>query len=380
MGAYLDHNATTPLDMRVLAEMLPYMQWQHGNASSLHQHGRIARQAVERAREQVAALVGAHPAEVIFTSGGTEANNLAIAGFHALHKSVPVLCSAVEHASVLEPVMRCHRGSARTLPVDEAGRVRMTELINTLAGKQHLVAVMMANNETGVVQDIEAVSAVVRDSRSWLHCDAVQAAGKMVVDFRRSGAHMMSLSAHKLLGPKGIGALIRDRSVPLAPILNGGDQESGLRAGTENVAAIVGFGKAAELAGQELAMRQNRMMLLRDRLEYRLREIPAVRIFGVSTNRLCNTVCFAVPGIEGESLLMMLDEQQFAVSSGSACHSMRHEPSHVLLAMGVDTETARRAIRVSVGPDSEAVEIDEFVDCLRGLVNNGANAMASAWA
>lgn len=380
MGAYLDHNATTPLDTRVLEEMLPFLQRRHGNPSSLHRHGRIARQAVEQAREQVAELVNAHPSEVMFTSGGTEANNLAITGFRVRHPSIPVLCSAIEHASVLEPVSHCQPASGGVLPVDEAGRLLLPALAARLESNRHLVSVMMANNETGVIQDIRTISAVVRDHHSWLHCDAVQAAGKMVVDFHDCGAHLMSISAHKVYGPQGVGALIHDRTVELTPLLEGGDQEAGLRAGTENVAAIVGFGRAAELARQELDLRRQQMAGLRERLEQRLNALSGVRIFAQQAERLANTVCFAVPGFEGESLLMTLDECGFAVSSGSACHSQRHEPSHVLLAMGIDRTLASRAIRVSIGQDTRARDIDDFVDCLRQQLSSPATMLASAWA
>ncbi|MES0874383.1 cysteine desulfurase family protein [Sinimarinibacterium thermocellulolyticum] len=368
MPTYLDHNATTPLDARVLEAMLPYLSGPYGNASSLHRFGRAARDAVERAREQVAALVGCQPGEIVWTSGGTEANNLAVKGVAAVRRG-RLLYGATEHPAVMEAALAlAGERDVAAVAVDAQGIVDWSALAAQLAqGPVALVALMRANNETGVVQDLARAAALVHEAGAWLHVDAVQAAGRIAVDFRALGADLMSLSSHKLYGPKGIGALVRRAEVDLVPLHHGGPQEKGLRGGTENVAAIVGFGVAAELARQELERRTRHTLALRERLEAGLATLPGVRVFAAGVERLPNTVQFALPGFDGEALLMQLDRKGFAVSSGSACASGKHEPSHVLLAMGVEPEIARGAIRVSLGVDNTAEQIDAFVETLRAL-------------
>ncbi|MFC4252013.1 MAG: cysteine desulfurase family protein [Sinimarinibacterium flocculans] len=379
MPAYLDHNATTRVDPRVLEAMLPYLSGPYGNASSLHRFGRAARDAVERARVQVASLVGAQPGEVVWTSGGTESNNLAIKGVAALHPG-RVLYGATEHPAVMEAAEAL--GDQRTVEavaVDGQGLVDWPAFARQLErGPVALVALMRANNETGVIQDVARAAPMVRAAGARLHVDAVQAAGKMALDFEALGADLMSLSSHKLYGPKGIGALVRRAGIDLWPLHHGGPQEKGLRGGTENVAAIVGFGEAAELAEREWQARAGHVGVLRERLEAALRELPGVVIFGAQVERLPNTVQFALPGYDGEALLMQLDRKGFAVSSGSACASGKGEPSHVLLAMGLSRETARGAIRVSLGVASTAEEVDGFVDALRVLGSAGRGAVAGA--
>lgn len=379
MPAYLDHNATTRVDPRVLEAMLPYLSGPYGNASSLHRFGRAARDAVERARVQVASLVGAQPGEVVWTSGGTESNNLAIKGVAALHPG-RVLYGATEHPAVMEAAEAL--GDQRTVEavaVDGQGLVDWPAFARQLEqGPVALVALMRANNETGVIQDVARAAPMVRAAGARLHVDAVQAAGKMALDFEALGADLMSLSSHKLYGPKGIGALVRRAGIDLWPLHHGGPQEKGLRGGTENVAAIVGFGEAAELAEREWQARAGHVGVLRERLEAALRELPGVVIFGAQAERLPNTVQFALPGYDGEALLMQLDRKGFAVSSGSACASGKGEPSHVLLAMGLSRETARGAIRVSLGVASTAEEVDGFVDALRVLGSAGRGAVAGA--
>jgi cysteine desulfurase len=369
---YLDHNATTPLDARVLEAMLPYLTGPYANPSSPHRPGRAARDAVEQARAQVAALVGADPGEVIFTSGGTEANNFAIKGVAATAAKGRLLHSAVEHPCVLEP-MRALAGQGwkvEAIAVDGEGRVDATAFARQLAGGDvRLASCMVANNETGVIQDVARVGQMARDAgkKTIVHADAVQACGKVAVDFRDLRVDLMSLSSHKIHGPKGAGALIVDASVDLQPLLHGGGQERNLRGGTENVAAIVGFGAAAELARLELGMRRAHLLRLQDRLEAQLAPVPGLRIFGTRAPRLPNTTQFAVPGVHSATLLGLLDKQGFAVSSGSACASGTDEPSHVLLAMGVPAELAWCAIRVSLGKDNTEAEVDRFVAALREL-------------
>lgn len=371
MSVYLDNNATTPVDERVLDSMLPYMRDQFGNPSSSYLLGRQARAAINLAREQVAALVNAHPSQVVFTSGGTEANNLAIKGTADRMSSGLIAISEAEHHSVSEAAqsMNDTGWTILKIAVDESGSIEDSSLNAVLNKVPKLVSVMLANNETGVVNDITPVAELARQCGAILHTDAVQAAGKIPVDFLATGAHMMSISAHKLYGPKGAGALIVDKAIDTKPLLHGGGQEKGRRAGTENVAAIVGFGKAAELAQAELDRRFNHMQGLREYLENRLvTEFPQIRIFGQQAARLPNTIFFAVPGVDGETLLMALDQDGFAVSSGSACGTGEVEPSHVLQAMGVDSEQARGAVRVSMGKDSSRDELERFITNLKDKV------------
>jgi cysteine desulfurase len=383
MIVYLDHNATTPLDERVLEVMLPYLREQYGNPSSGHQTGRAARAGIDRAREQVSALVGAHPSQVIFTSGGTEANNLALKGVTGCLSPGLIALSAVEHDSVSIPARTLRRQGWETaeIPVDGVGCIDEAGLSAVLARKPKMLAVMQANNETGIVYNTAPIAAAARESGAILLTDAVQAAGKIVVDFGAGGAHLMSLSAHKIYGPKGVGALIVDKALDLEPLLHGGGHEKGRRAGTENVAAIVGFGQAAELARSELVMRRDHLQPLRSYLENRLQtEMPQMVIFGAQAERLPNTTFFAVPGLDGETLLMALDQAGLAVSSGSACGSGEVGSSHVLLAMKIGRDLARGAIRVSLGRGTRHSDIDRFVDCfkqqLQVLRNFGAMAYA----
>ncbi len=363
MAIYLDHNATTPLAAEVLEAMLPYLRQHYANPSALHEPGRRARAAIERAREQVAALAGAHPSQVIFTSGGTEANNLALKGCMRGMGLRRLAVSAVEHASVREPAREL---GATEIGVDEQGRVSPRHLAACLREQRpQLLSVMLANNETGVVQDIAGLAGMAREAGVIVHTDAVQAAGKLRLDFAASGVHMLSLSAHKIRGPKGVGALVVDKALELAPLLSGGGQEKGRRSGTENVAGIVGFGCAAERAAANLAQRRRRLAALRDALEARLAAIDGISVFGAAVERLPNTSFFAVDGIDGETLLMSLDVNGVAVASGSACASKQTTPSHVLMAMGVNETLARGAIRVSLGEDNTLGDIERFVAILK---------------
>jgi len=360
---YLDHNATTPVDERVLEAMLPYMREHFGNASSVHAEGRLARQAIERAREQVAALVGAHPSQVIFTSGGTEANNLALKGVCLADPGTRLAVSSVEHASVLAPAKRL---GAEFLPVDGQGRLQLPALEASLSEGCKLVSVMLVNNETGIIEDIAAIAERTRQRGALLHTDAVQAAGKIEVDMQALGVQMLSLSAHKIYGPKGIGALVVDKAVSLEPLLHGGGHEKGHRAGTQDVPAIVGFGMAAELARQEGVERSRSLLGLRQDLEQRLQVVvPGVEIFSHQAERVSNTCFFSVPGIDGEALLLALDDAGFAVSSGSACDSKNSGPSHVLTAMGIEEATARGAIRVGLGQVNTREQLVAFTTALQ---------------
>ncbi len=368
---YLDHNATTPVDPRVAAVVAEQMRRNFGNPSSRHGVGRAARAALEEARARVAALVAAEPAQVVFTSGGTEANNLALKGF-VRAMGVRRLCvSAVEHASVRAPARFLASQGVEMLeiPVDAHGRVTPTALEACLAGAgPTLVSVMAVNNETGVIQDIPALAEVVRRHGGWFHCDAVQAAGKIPLDWRALGVHLLSLSGHKLGAPKGAGALVVDKAVDLEPLFHGGGQERGRRPGTEAVPAWVGFGLAAALAVEERPARERCWRELQQRLEAGLRRrFPEVVIFAESAPRVANTTFFALPGLDGEALLLALDEAGFAVGSGSACG--RGEPSYVLQAMGVERELAQGALRVSFGVGDEGGQVNAFLDALEAVVS-----------
>ncbi|HED19608.1 MAG TPA: cysteine desulfurase [Gammaproteobacteria bacterium] len=363
MKLYLDYNASTPLDERVLAVMTDCMGGMPGNPSSTHQFGRALRARLDIAREQVAALAGVQPSQVIFTGGGSEANNLALHAVTAGRPATRLAVSQIEHPSVLEPA-RALTGQGWQLDlieVDAQCRVTVQALTEKLHRDTRLVSVMTANNETGVIQDIAGLAAQVRSVGAIFHTDAIQAAGKIALDFESSGAHLLTLSAHKIYGPRGVGALIVDKSLQLAPLIYGGGQEKGLRAGTENVAGIAGFGVAAELAKMQLEQRAAQLRGLRDRLEQGLARYAGITVFAGKADRLPNTVQLAVAGIDGETLLMQLDRTGIAVSSGSACASGKNEASHVLMAMGVNADIAHGAIRISLGKDTTASDIDALL-------------------
>jgi cysteine desulfurase len=363
---YLDHNATTPIDDRVLEAMLPFLKTFYGNPSSLYRLGRVGRSAIDAAREQLATLIGVQPGQIIFTSGGTEANNLALA---TLAPQAGLAVSAIEHPSVIEPALNLKSLGHRLtlLNVDANGQITQDAIDEVILLKPGLVSMMLANNETGVVQNIAHYADQLRVQGIKVHTDAVQALGKIPVDFNRLGVHLMSLSSHKIYGPKGCGALVFEKSVAIKPVLLGGGQEQGLRAGTENVAAIVGFGKAAELAKTELAERCAHLLKLRKLLEQGLSANPGLTVFARQAERLANTVQMGIHGIDGEMLLMQLDQKGIAVSSGSACASGLNEPSPVLVAMGVDPAQAKTAIRISLGKANTEAEIFEFIKQLKSL-------------
>ena len=383
LTVYLDHNATTPLDERVLEAMLPHLRGNYGNPSSVHAAGREARAALDRAREQVAALVNAHPSQVIFTSGGTEANNAAVKGVAFAAEPGGVLVGPTEHASIRGPVdsLQSRGWQLGQAASDESGVVTPQDLRAALDRETRLVSIMWANNETGVVNPVAELAACCGEQSVLFHTDAVQAAGKLEIDFPASGAQLLSLSAHKLYGPKGTGALIVDKAVSLEPLLHGGGQERGRRGGTENIAAIAGFGKAAELAKAELSGRYRHTQKLRDYFEQELgRVLPQAVIFAAAAERLPNTSFFAIPPLEGRTLIMALDRLGFAVASGSACGSEQQEPSHVLKAMGVASELAHGAVRVSFGQQNSEGEVDSLIQALTSQVKQlqGMGA-ATAW-
>jgi cysteine desulfurase len=367
---YLDHNATTRIDERVLEAMLPFLRGEYGNASSRHEAGTRARKAVDRARQQVAAAVNVQPPQVVFVSGGTEANNLFVRGAAAYLKPSQIAISAIEHPCVAKPAQDLGRQGwrVRKLAVDVNGRVDPSDVDAALAVPTGLVSVMTANNETGVIQAVAEVAVKVRAAGAWMHTDAVQALGKIALDFDALGVHAMTLSAHKIYGPKGAGALVIDRRLQLRPVIHGGGHEGGYRSGTENVPAIVGFGAACELAVSRLEQTARHTRALRDRVEQGLLAQGAT-IFGHGAARLPNTTYFAFEHIDGETLVIELDKAGFAVASGAACSSTSTDPSTTLLAMGVEPEFARGAVRVSFGVDNTPEQVNEFLAALSGTVD-----------
>lgn len=369
LPAYFDHNATTPLDRRVLEAMLPYFREHYGNPSSRHGFGREARRAVDVAREQVAHAVGAHVSQVYFVSGGTEGNNLLIKGAAARLEPSQVAVSALEHPSVMKPAQELpgQGWKLRKLAVDSAGRLDMADLESALREPTGLVSVMLANNETGVVQNVAMAAEKARDAGAIVHTDAVQVLGKLPIGFADLNVHAMTLSAHKVYGPKGVGALILDKRLDIKSQITGGGHEKGLRAGTENVPAIVGFGIACELAASRLQQFSPGIRQMRQRLDHELLALGAV-LFGDSAERLPNTCYFAFPGVDGEALVMGLDRAGFAVASGSACSSGSGDPSPVLQAMGVERELARGAVRVSLGKDNDMAQVERFLQALQGEI------------
>jgi cysteine desulfurase len=357
---YLDWNATAPLRAEARAAALAALEV-NGNPSSVHGEGRAARRLVEQAREQVAALVGAEPRNVVFTSGGTEANMLALVPREPRQR---LLASAIEHRSVLAGG-RFPAGSVEHLSVSGDGQIDLAALEQRLAalGSPVLVSIMAANNETGVVQPVSQAARLVHSAGGLLHVDAVQAAGRIACDITAMGGDLLTLSAHKIGGPKGVGALIgRTGLDAVKPLITGGGQERGARAGTENVAGIAGFGAAAAAARASLAAEAARMAALRERLETGLKAAtPEVLVFGVEAERLPNTTLFAAPGMKAETAVIAFDLEGVAVSAGAACSSGKIQPSHVLAAMGVPPELARAAVRVSLGPATMESDVDRFI-------------------
>jgi cysteine desulfurase len=371
MAVYLDNNATTALDERVLEAMLPYMGQVTGNPSSVHRFGRLQKDAIEQARESVAQLLGARAEQLVFTSGGTESNNLLLQGFsrqvYEQNASSRIAVSAVEHMSLLEPAQHLPL-ELDLIPVDENGCVSLQAVEQVMTEQTSLVSVMSANNETGVIQNLTPLIEFARERNCFFHTDASQAAGKISLNFVESGAHAMTISAHKLYGPAGVGALVIDKRLPITKIQFGGSQEKNLRAGTENVPAIVGFGKAAELAKNELQARSQHLRVLRDALEKGLKKFTTVTLFAENVPRLPNTVQFGVEGFDGETLLMQLDRKAIAVSSGSACTSGKTEPSHVLKAMKVPDSLANSAVRVSFGKTNTMSDVDALLMALHDII------------
>jgi cysteine desulfurase len=357
---YLDNNATTPVLPEVFEAMRPYFSEQFGNASSIHHHGQQTRSAVENARESVAALLGCKPSEIVFTSGGTEADNLAIAGLIA--NGTHLITSAIEHHAVLHACK--HRQATgcevTVLPVDGSGRVDPADVRSALRSNTKLISIMMANNETGALQPVEEIGAIAAEAGVCFHTDAVQAAGKVAIDVNRIGCHALCISGHKMHAPQGVGALFVRRGTALQPLMHGGRHERSRRAGTENVPGIVALGKAAQMAREALDRGDDRnMAALRDLLQQGiLAQVEDAGVNGKAAPRVPNSTNLHFEGIDAEALVIALDLKGLAVSTGAACSSGAIEPSHVLLAMGLSPNRARASVRFSLGKQTTAEDID----------------------
>ena len=370
---YMDHNATTPLREDVLEAMLPYLRGEFGNASSLHYFGIQARRAVEAAREKVATALGAQLREIIFTGCGTEADNQAIKGvmFANRGKGDHIITSRIEHKAVLQTCQYLEKQGFRVtyLPVDEYGLVNPDDVAQAITGRTVLVSVMFANNEVGTIQPIGAIAQVCRERGVYFHTDAVQTVGKLPIDVSELGVDLLSLSAHKFYGPKGVGALYVRKGVRVDPLLHGGHQEWGRRAATENVAGIVGLGRALELRLGEMDAEAERLTALRERLYAGLlARIPHVYLNGHPSERLPGTLNVCFEYIEGEGIIMGLDLAGVAVSSGSACTSAELSPSHVLLAMGVPPAVAQGSIRFGLGRENSEADVDYVLEKLPPII------------
>jgi cysteine desulfurase len=370
---YLDHNATTPLREEVFEAMLPYLRQEFGNASSLHSFGRAARKAIETAREQVAAALGAKPREIVFTGCGTESDNQAVKGvaFASRDRGDHVITSQVEHKAVIETCQYLEQHGFRVtyLPVDEHGRVNPGDVAQSITDRTVLVSVMFANNEVGTIQPIAEIGRICQENGVTFHTDAVQAVGKLPVDVDELGIDLLSASAHKFYGPKGIGVLYVRQGVRLDSLLHGGHQERGRRAATENVAGIVGLGTALELRLGEMAEETERLTSLRDRLHAGvIEQIDHVYLNGHPTARLPGTLNLSFDYVEGEGIIMGLDLAGVAVSSGSACTSASLQASAVLLAMGVQPVPAQGSIRFSLGRGNTAADIDCVLETLPPII------------
>ena len=368
---YLDHNATTPVDPEVLEAMLPFLREGFGNPSSLHWFGQRARAAVEEARARVASLVGAEPPEIVFTGGGSESDNAALRGVagRARPPRLGIVCSAVEHHAVLN-VAKALRDEGRPVEIARVGEDGVLDLAH-LAAKvgetTALVSIMLANNETGVLQPVPEASRLARACGALVHCDAVQGAGKVGIDVRELDVDLLSLSAHKLYGPKGVGALYVRRGTPLVALVRGGAQERNRRAGTENVPGVVGFGVAADIARRRRVEDAARLAALRDRFEERLLGIEGARRNG-GNPRVPNTTNVSFEGVDAEALLIALDLEGIAVSTGAACAAGGVEPSHVLRAMGLPPERVQSSLRLSLGRGTTEAEVHRAADVITAVV------------
>lgn len=370
---YLDHAATTPVAAEVVAAMVPYLKESFGNPSSGHFFGREARTAVEKARCQVAAALGARPEEIVFTSGGTEADVLALRGaaYACRSRGNHIITTAIEHHAVLDTCLALDTEGfdVTVLPVDERGKVRLGDVAAAITPRTILISVMHANNEVGTVQPIREICELAHQHGILVHTDAVQSFGKVPVNVAELGVDLLSISGHKIYGPKGVGALYVREGTPLEPLFHGGGQERGLRPGTENVPGIVGLGRAAELVAASLAEEMRRLWELRALLKKELvARIPGVRFNGDQEDCLPGLLHFSIPGVDGPVLLQKLDREGIAVSAGAACTTSEAKPSYVLLALGVPAEYTRCPVRVTLGRSTTAADVRQFIAVLERVV------------
>lgn len=388
MKVYFDHNATTPIHPEVKKEMIAAMEM-FGNPSSMHAYGREARANVEDARRKVADFIGAQEREIIFVGSGSEANNTVLSLFvcgtsqciAGSKMRSTIITTKIEHPCVLE-TSEClaHRGvKVKYLDVDRYGKIDLDQLAGMLGDDVGLVSVMMANNEIGTLQDIETISGMVHASGAFMHTDAVQAVGKVPVDVRKLGVDFLTISAHKIYGPKGVGALFVKKGIPYCPLIRGGHQELGRRAGTENTLGILGLGKAVEMRMLEMPEEEERLLLLKQAMKTGIEErIEDIHFNGHPTEALASTLNVSFTGVEGEAILLYLDFEGIAVSTGSACASGSLDPSHVLLATGVDAELAHGSIRFSMGRESTMQEVDYLLEVLPPIIQRIRN-MSTAY-
>ncbi|MEM4152546.1 MAG: cysteine desulfurase NifS [Candidatus Pacearchaeota archaeon] len=371
---YLDHAATTPLAQEVFEAMKPYFSEKFGNASSLHSFGQEARAAIETARKIAAKFLGARPNEIIFTSGGTESNNLAIKGVAFANKSKGnhIITSKIEHHAILEPChwLEKHGFKVTYLNVDKYGLVNPADVEKAITKDTILVSIMHANNEIGTIEPIEEIGKICKKHKVYFHTDAVQSFGKIPIDVKKMNIDLLSASSHKLYGPKGVGLLYINQDVKIEPVQHGGGHESGLRSGTENVPGIVGFAKAIELAEKNMKKEAERQTKLRDKIINEILKIPGSQLNGHPTQRLPNNVNVSIKGVEGEALLIRLNEKGIAVSTGSACSTKSLEPSHVLTAIGLTAEQAHGSLRITLGKDNTEQDIDYTIEQLKNIINS----------
>jgi cysteine desulfurase len=369
---YLDHAATTALDKRVLDAMIPYLTTEYGNASSIYTLGRHAMQAIDSAREQVAEMLNCRPTEITFTGCGSESDNLAIKGmaFTSQKKGNHIITSSIEHHAVLHTCQYLERFGFKTsyLPVDSYGRVDPDEVGRAITDQTILVSIMFANNEVGTIEPIAEIGRICRTRKIPFHVDAVQAGGSLPIDVSALNVDLLSLSSHKFYGPKGVGILYARQGMRILPQLQGGSQERGKRAGTENVSGIVGAATALRLAYEDLPQIQPRIIALRDRLIAGVLSIPGSHLTGHPTDRLPNNASFVFEGVEGESILLSLDLLGIAASTGSACTSGSVDPSHVLLAMGLPVEQVHGSLRITLGKDNTEEDVESILSALPGII------------
>ena len=368
---YLDNAASTQIHDDVLNSMLPYLKEQYGNPSSIHRYGRLTRKAIHKARKQIASLINADPAEILITSGGTESNNTALVGISSQFPDSQIITSSIEHDAILEPCKKLNSKGFQVdyLPVDKSGMINIEDLKNMISKKTSLVSVMFGNNEVGTIQPISEITKICHENNVFFHTDAVQAVGKLPVDVKKLDVDLLSISSHKLYGPKGVGALYIKDGVKIDPIILGGGQEFRLRSGTENVASIVGFGQACEIAQNHLIENISLVKKLQTILVKKvLDEIPEVTFNGHSESRLTNNAHFTFLGVNGEDLIIKLDEYGIAASTGSACSVNTQKASHVLESMGFSLEQITGSLRLTVGIFNTENEINETVDILKKVI------------